>query len=229
MGAKIAAADPETSALASGGAGANVASRSLGATGDMGSTGGSLLQRTQRTAKDDSSLMLRLMMKEREQVLPEDKLFYHQIAEHIDKLLLETSKHKQGRVDGEEPEKLSTTGFLEREQRYTKEIRNTEEMLQTTIADKENLQRDLSNKTAELKTLNEESAQAIRESVALQEQATAEEQQLRKELRDIVSDKRELQDRLSLGNKDLELLQQENERLRAHVKAFQRDVNEILT
>ncbi|CAK9066182.1 unnamed protein product [Durusdinium trenchii] len=49
------------------------------------------------TAKDSSTLMLRLMMKEREQVLPEDKLFYQQIAEHIDKLLLETSKHKQGR------------------------------------------------------------------------------------------------------------------------------------
>merc|ERR1719245_1710349 len=107
------------------------------------------------TAKDSSSLMLRLMMKEREQVLPEDKLFYQQIAEHIDKLLLETGKHKQGRVDGEEREKLSTTGFLEREQRYTKEIRQTEELLQRTIADKENLQRDLANKTAELKTLNE--------------------------------------------------------------------------
>merc|ERR1719350_2553043 len=123
--------------------------------------------------------MLRLMMKEREQVLPEDKLFYQQIAEHIDKLLLESNKHKQGRVDGEEREKLSTTGFLEREQRYTKEIRTTEDMLQQTIADKENLQRELANKTAELKTINEESAQAIRESVALQEQATAEEQQLR--------------------------------------------------
>jgi len=181
------------------------------------------------TAKDSSSLMLRLMMKEREQVLPEDKLFYQQIAEHIDKLLLETSKHKQGRVDGEEREKLSTTGFLEREQRYTREIRQTEELLQKTISDKESLQRMLGDKTSDLKGLNDDNSQAIRESVALQEQATAEEQQLRKELRDIVQDKRDLQDRLALNNKDLDLLQQENERLRAHVKGFQRDVNEILT
>merc|ERR1719401_3021688 len=101
------------------------------------------VSRVQWTAKDSSSLMLRLMMKEREQVLPEDKLFYQQVAEHIDKLLLETSKHKQGRVDGEEREKLSTTGFLEREQRYTKEIRETEEMLQKTINDKENLQKEI--------------------------------------------------------------------------------------
>merc|ERR1712194_461315 len=169
-------------------------------------------------SKDSSSLMLRLMMKEREQVLPEDKLFYQQIAEHIDKLLLETGKHKTGRGDGEE-----------REQRYTKEIRNTEDGLQKAIADKDVLQTDLAHKTVELKKLNEDNAQCIRESVALQEQATAEEQQLRKELRDIVLQKRDLQDKLALGTKDLELLSQENERLRQHVKSFQRDVNEILT
>lgn len=184
--------------------------------------------RSQRSAKDDSSLMLRLMQKEREQVLPEDKLFYQQVAEHIDKLLLETSKHRQGRVDGEERERLSTTGFLEREQRYSKEIRQTEEMLQKTIEDKENLQRDVAHKTAELKQLNEEHGGCIRESVSVQEQSTTEEQELRRELRDVMQEKRALQDTLSLGNKDLELLTQENERLRAHVKCFQRDVNEIM-
>lgn len=229
-GQQAALADPQTSTLADGGRPGNTASRGLPLSG--GGAGGNAAgptSRTQWTAKDSSSLMLRLMMKEREQVLPEDKLFYQQIAEHIDKLLLESSKHKQGRVDGEEREKLSTTGFLEREQRYTKEIRQTEETLQKTIAEKEVLQKDMSCKTANLKQLNEENAQAIRDSVSLQEQATAEEQQLRKELRDIVQDKRDLQDKLALGSKDLELLQQENERLRNHVKAFQRDVNEILT
>merc|ERR1719401_270927 len=135
------------------------------------------VSRVQWTAKDSSSLMLRLMMKEREQVLPEDKLFYQQVAEHIDKLLLETSKHKTGRVDGEEREKLSTTGFLDREGRYTRDIRRTEEDLQKAIADKELLQKDMFVKTADLKRFNEENAQAIRESVALQEQATAEEQE----------------------------------------------------
>jgi len=193
---------------------------------DFGATGASF--RSQRTTKDESSLMLRLMMKEREQVLPEDKLFYQQVAEHIDKLLLETSKHKQGRNDGEEREKLSTTGFMDREQRYTREIRSSEENLQKCIADKENLQKEIAQQTMDLKRLNDENGTAIRESISAQEQAMAEEQQLRKELRDIIHEKRELQDKLALGNKDLELLNQENERLRAHVKAFQRDVNEIL-
>eukprot|EP00929_Paragymnodinium_shiwhaense_P045436 TRINITY_DN23214_c0_g1_i1.p1 TRINITY_DN23214_c0_g1~~TRINITY_DN23214_c0_g1_i1.p1 ORF type:complete len:422 (+),score=109.80 TRINITY_DN23214_c0_g1_i1:88-1353(+) len=222
--AQAAAADPQMSSLAGGGPGGNLRQVEGAAPGN--SIGGS--GRANWTAKDGSSLMLRLMMKEREQVLPEDKLFYQQIAEHIDKLLLETQKHKTGRIDGEEREKLSTAGFLEREQRYTREIRQTEEALQRAIADKEVLQKDMHVKTADLKRLNEENADAIRESVALQERATAEEHQLRKELRDIIQHKRELQDKLALGNKDLELLQQENERLRQHVKGFQRDVNEIL-
>eukprot|EP00931_Biecheleriopsis_adriatica_P119757 TRINITY_DN94952_c0_g1_i1.p1 TRINITY_DN94952_c0_g1~~TRINITY_DN94952_c0_g1_i1.p1 ORF type:complete len:468 (+),score=130.28 TRINITY_DN94952_c0_g1_i1:79-1404(+) len=180
------------------------------------------------TPKDSSTLMLRLMMKEREQVLPEDKVFYQQIAEHIDKLLLETSKQKQGRVDAEEREKLSTTGFLEREQRYIKEIRQTEEALQRVINEKEEKQKELAGKTVTLNQMNESSTAAVRESISSQERATTEEQQLRKELRDIQNDKRELTDRHALNAKDLELLEQENERLRQHVKAFQRDVNEIL-
>lgn len=235
-GAQAAAACPETSKLAGGGpAAAQTAMvKDLGATAgtavggaeNLGATGASF--RSQRTTKDDSSLMLRLMMKEREQVLPEDKLFYQQVAEHIDKLLLESSKHKQGRGDGEEREKLSTTGFMDREQRYTREIRSTEENLQKSIASKETLQRDIAQQAMDLKRLNDENGNAIRESISAQEQAMAEEQQLRKELRDIISEKRELQDKLALGNKDLELLNQENERLRAHVKSFQRDVNEIL-
>lgn len=232
-GVQAAAADAQTAAIAGGGP-KPVSLPKVGDAEDAGATTSSFgvkstVSRANWTAKDSSSLMLRLMMKEREQVLPEDKLFYQQIAEHIDRLLLESSRHKQGRTDGEEREKLATTGFVEREQRYTKEIRQTEEFLQKTIVDKENLQKELAYKTAELKRLNNESSSSVRESVSLQEQANAEEQQLRQELRDIVQAKRVLQDNLALGSKDLELLQEENERLRAHVKAFQRDVNEILT
>merc|ERR1719382_1417430 len=229
--AQAAAADPKTATLANGGP--NSTSRDLpmgGGPDDHASPGGSKKAQTRAnwTPKDSSSLMLRLMMKEREQVLPEDKLFYQQIAEHIDKLLLEASKHKQGRTDGEEREKVSTSGFVEREQRYTKEIRQTEEVLQKTIAEKENLQKDLGHKTAELKKTQDDNAEGIRGSVAMQEQATAEEQKLRQELHDIMREKRELQDKLQLTVKDQELLDQENQRLRSHVKAFQRDVNEIL-
>ncbi|CAK9066180.1 unnamed protein product [Durusdinium trenchii] len=124
--------------------------------------------------------------------------------------------------------KLSTTGFLEREQRYIKEIRQAEEALQRVISEKEFSQKELAAKTISLNQLNEQSTAEVRESVVSQEKGAAEEQQLRKELRELQVEKKDLQDRLALNIKDLELLEQENERLRQHVKSFQRDVNEIL-
>jgi len=183
---------------------------------------------TRAMKKDENNLMLRLMMREREQVLPEDRLFYRETAEHIDKIALEVAKHKQGRIDAEERERLSTSGFIDREMRYSKEIRNLEEGLQQCVADKEHLQKEISLMTAELKRLSDDHAASIRESVAIQEQSHSQEESLRKELRDIMTEKRSLQDQLAIGRKDMEMIEQENNRLRAHVRGFQRDVNEIL-
>mmetsp|Transcript_51689 Transcript_51689/g.136611 ORF Transcript_51689/g.136611 Transcript_51689/m.136611 type:complete len:116 (+) Transcript_51689:1165-1512(+) len=112
--------------------------------------------------------------------------------------------------------------------RYTKEIRSLEEGLQRTVADKEQLTKEIALLTGELKRLNDESAMAVRESVAFQEAAHSQEEQLRQELRDIMTEKRGLQDQLAVSKKDLEMLGQENTRLRVHVKSFQRDVSEIL-
>mmetsp|Transcript_20184 Transcript_20184/g.44766 ORF Transcript_20184/g.44766 Transcript_20184/m.44766 type:complete len:439 (+) Transcript_20184:87-1403(+) len=179
-------------------------------------------------SRTDNNILLKLMQKERETVLPEDKAFYSEVAEYIDRIHMESMRHKQGRVDSEERERLSTGGFVEREMRYTKEIRSLEEGLQRTVADKEQLTKEIALLTGELKRLNDESAMAVRESVAFQEAAHSQEEQLRQELRDIMTEKRGLQDQLAVSKKDLEMLGQENTRLRVHVKSFQRDVSEIL-
>lgn len=221
-GTQVAASDTVMSPLAK-----SASPRSL----PMAENAGSPAKQASRanwTAKDSSSLMLRLMMKEREQVLPEDKLFFQQIREHMDKLLQESSKHKQGRQDGEEREKLASAGFLEREQRCLEEISQAEEQLQRSASEKAELQKGLALKAAELKVLQEGSAAALQRSLALQAKVASEERELRRELGDLEEDRRDLQERLALSSKDLELLEQENEQLREHVKGFQRDVKTIL-
>lgn len=100
--------------------------------------------------------------------------------------------------------------------------------MQRVISEKEFSQKELAAKTVSLNQLNDQSTSEVRESVVSQEKSAAEEQQLRKELRELQVEKKTLQDKLALNVKDLELLEQENERLRQHVKSFQRDVNEIL-
>lgn len=188
----------------------------------LGSTG-----RSFPSTKHLSSLMLWLMIKEHDQVLQDEKLFFQQVQECIEQLKLEASQDKQDSSDAEEREKRKTSDFVEIDARYNKEIRAVEESLEQCIADKEDLQYKASVLLERLKCSNEENAKAMRESVEMQEHAMAQEEALRTELRAIIAEKRALQDKLALGQKDLELLDQENRRLREHVKSFQSGTTEI--
>lgn len=185
--------------------------------------------RSTRTVKDDSTLMIRILQRERDQLLPEDKLEYTQVVDYIEKLLNQSAQHKQGRADGEERERQSTAGFGDREQRYSDDVRKSEDHLKQCISDRLLLQKDIAGQTFDLKVLNDENAAAIRDSMIFQEKAMAQEQQLRKELRDIMQEKRDLQDKLALGNKDLDLLSQENERLQEFVEQFKTNHTNILS
>lgn len=189
---------------------------------------GLLAASKQWTVKESSSLMLRLLMRERDQKRPEDKALYQHIAEHIDKLLIETSKHKSARKEAEQRDKLAVAGFQDREQRYLNEIRHTEEKLQHAIKAKEGLLTELSFRQSELQRLEDQLARMIFDAKVKQEQAVAEEQQLKVDLRRHQQEQCEVTDRLALRQKDLEMLEEENERLLQHVQKFQRDIKEIL-
>jgi hypothetical protein len=178
--------------------------------------------------KEESSLMLRSMIHEREQTLPDEKLFYQQVAEHIDQSKIESAQNKQGCSDAEERERFSANEFVDREQGYNEQIHTLEENIKQTIVDKEDLQEKVSIYVRKLQEAYEENARAVREAVTMQENALAEEENLRQALRDIVAEKRIQQDKLALGQKDLELLEQENARLRAHVNVFKKDINSIM-
>merc|ERR1719482_1488018 len=178
--------------------------------------------------KDESNLMLRLMMKEREQVTPSDKLFFQELSEYIDRLQVEVTRNKQGRIDAEERERVATSGFVDRETRYSKEIRGLEESLQRNLADKEKLMKDTQLCTQDLRRLHDENALATREQVAVQEHAQAQDESLRAELRDLMVEKRRLQDTLSEERRTVEMRAQENDRLSKHVKNFQGAVNDAL-
>lgn len=181
-----------------------------------------------RTVQQDRSIMLRIMMKEREEPLPEGKLFFQEIAEHIDGLLLECNKHKQGKDDGEERERQSTSGFQQREERYLKELLGVEESIKTALADSAGLEVDIERQRWELKEVIEEDKREKREIVLSKERGDLEEQQLEKELAQQIYEKRTSQDKMVLNNNDLQLLEEENERLKVHVENFKRDMATVL-
>jgi Ran GTPase-activating protein (RanGAP) involved in mRNA processing and transport len=181
-----------------------------------------------RTAQDDRSLMLRLMMRERECKMPDEKVFYRELAAHIQKLLKDADLHKDGRSAGEGRESLAATGFTDREDKYLMDVKASEDNLRLAVKDKADLKIEVHRQIHDLKELNSESAEAVREVMRSQEHALAEEQLLKSELRDIVNDKRELTDKLALLSKDLELLDEESGRLQDCVDTFNRDIQTIL-
>jgi len=181
-----------------------------------------------RTARDDSRLMLGLLIREREEKLPEEKLFYQQVTKYIEKLLEEAKEHKKGQAAGQEREKLATTGFVEREERYHREIRDSEEAIKTCLVDNDHLQAKVASLAIDLRDLNLENFGLIRENMTNQEHDMAHEQQLRKDLRHILQMKYELTDKLALLTNDLQMLDEESERLRVYVANFQKTQDEIL-
>jgi len=181
-----------------------------------------------RTREDDRSLMLRLLMREREEKDPDEKLFFQQIGEHIQRLLKEADEHKLGRAGGEERERLSTSSFLEREERYLREVKESEESIIECLEHNKTLKNDIARQVDELKHYNTDSADALRATIQAQQHLMAEEQQVRKELRDITYDKKDLQQKYALYNHDCELLENENHRLAEHVECFNRNKDEVL-
>jgi len=181
-----------------------------------------------RTAKDNSRLLLRLIIMEREAVHPEDKAFFQEIEQYIENSLVECDVHLKIKAEYKAREKVSTTGFAEREERYNREIRILEDGIQAVQVDEQDLLREVAQQNIDLKESEEDNLKAIADVIKSKEHAMAEEQQLRQELRETYQDKRDLQDKLALGSKDLELLEQENDRLREHVKEFQRHSAEVI-
>lgn len=195
----------------------------------MGASATSFRSFRPRTAKDDSRLMLRLIIMEREAVHPEDKLFFQEIEQHIENLLHEATLHLKGKAEGEDRERLSTAGFLSREERYNREIQTTEESIQRVLVEEQDLKRDVAQQQIDLKELEFDNLASIRDVIKSKEHSMAEEQKLQKDLRDAIQEKRDLTNTLALVTKDMELLDQENERLREHVQNFQRHSSEVLS
>lgn len=178
--------------------------------------------------KEESSLILRLMIHEREQTVQDEQLFYQQVGEHIEQCKVESSEHKTGCNYAEEREKFAVSQFMDREQGYNEQIHTSEESIKQTIVDKEDLQEMVNIYVDKLREAYEDNAKTVQEAVTMQECALAEEENLRQALRDIVAEKRIQQDKLALGQKDLALLEQENARLRAHAKVFKTDIHDVM-
>lgn len=176
---------------------------------------------------DDMSIASRLKNKAETQVWPGDQQLCQHLIDHIAVLQAEKARHEKNCEDALKRERLSTAAFTEREQEFKTQTREREALVQKMLVERDSLQRDSSQKTAMLAQLEEEHGEVIRESAAFQERSKSDDEQLRHELHLLMVQNRRLQDSLEMGQKDLQFLEHEKERLSAHLHCCERDLRGI--
>merc|ERR1719456_653545 len=121
----------------------------------------------------DESISLKLLQKERDYTNAEDARFFGKVAEYIDLLQLDVARNKKYRMDAEERERIVTKGFMEREMRYSKEMRELENLLAKAKAEKDELVQETQYLQNEIDRVREEKAKTMQDRLKLEELARA--------------------------------------------------------
>eukprot|EP00928_Gymnodinium_smaydae_P064385 TRINITY_DN47721_c1_g1_i1.p1 TRINITY_DN47721_c1_g1~~TRINITY_DN47721_c1_g1_i1.p1 ORF type:complete len:422 (+),score=127.91 TRINITY_DN47721_c1_g1_i1:171-1436(+) len=182
----------------------------------------------QKTREDMHDLQKQLLVRHRAAMHLEERALYQQIADYSINTLKDTAFHGKEQGDAEERERLATEAFLEREKRYTREIRQTEIDLQVSMKERDKLEYEIAYRQKELKRHIDEHDKSIIENENIKEESLQTERNMKQEVAKHREDVTILEGKLALQQRDLEMLEEENERLKVHVKGFQRDINDIL-
>merc|ERR1712137_687951 len=170
----------------------------------------------------------RLRLKQGGAFSRDDHHFYGKVSDHIDQLEAEVEHHRQNIAQTEIRERTAVANFAEREHQLRSEIALHNDKLSQNTVEKSKLEGDVLRQKWGLQAVKNEHERAIRDNVALQHQTQSNEQELRRQIDDVLQTKRHLQEELARHNSDLDNLRAENGRLRTNVMSFQRNVHNIL-
>lgn len=180
------------------------------------------------TREEFNAMQRRMLKMDREEKRPQERQVFEEINAFSDKTLAETSRHrgKTGEVD--QRERLATEAYEEREQRYTREIRQIEFTLKDAIDTKDGIQKDVNWKEGEVKRLEGEHALIFKEMAAIKEAAAKTEVALREQLLDVAQEQADRRHNICLLEEDLQAMEEENESLRKYVVQFKANVENVL-
>merc|ERR1711959_41791 len=116
-----------------------------------------------------------------------------EVAEYIDLLQLDVARNKKYRMDAEERERVVTKGFMEREMRYAQEMRELENLLAKSKADKDELLKETEYIQAEIERIKQEKNATMQDRLKLEEITRATADRLRCDIRDGLTVKADLE------------------------------------
>lgn len=176
----------------------------------------------------DESLSLKLLQKERDYTNAEDARFFGEVAEYIDLLQLDVARNKKYRMDAEERERVVTKGFMEREMRYSQEMRELENLLAKAKAEKDELVQETQYLQNEIDRVREEKAKTMQDRLKLEELARATADRLRCDIRDGLAVKADLETQIYKVKRRQQEQEEENGRLRTYLSKCKDDLDRAL-
>merc|ERR1719409_2163319 len=175
----------------------------------------------------DESVQLKLLQKEREggSMNAEDARFFGEVAEYIDLLQLDVARNKKYRMDAEERERVVTKGFMEREMRYAQEMRELENLLAKSKADKDELLKETECIQAEIERVKQEKNATMQDRLKLEEITRATADRLRCDIRDGLTVKADLETEIYKIKRKQQEQEEENARLRTYLSRCKEDLD----
>merc|ERR1719356_737200 len=179
-------------------------------------------------AVQDGDLAQKLLSREKNYTNAEDARFFGEVAEYIDLLQLDVARNKKYRMDAEERERVVTKGFMEREMRYAQEMRELENLLAKSKAEKDELLHDTQYLQNEIERVREEKAKTVADRMKLEEIARASAERLRCDIRDGLSVKADLETQIYKVKRRQQEQEEENARLRTYLGKCKEDLDRAL-
>merc|ERR1719321_1135805 len=176
----------------------------------------------------NEGIQLKLLQKERDYANAEDARFFGEVAEYIDLLQLDVARNKKYRMDAEERERVVTKGFMEREMRYAQEMRELENLLAKSKADKDELLKETEYIQAEIERVKREKNATLQDRLKLEEITRATSDRLRCDIRDGLTVKADLETEIYKVKRKQEEQEEENQRLRTYLSRCKEDLDEAL-
>jgi len=216
------------------GGGTEPATQALGTTGPQSADTAAAARREISPSKgrviQDEAVQLKLLQKEREggSLNAEDARFFGEVAEYIDLLQLDVARNKKYRMDAEERERVVTKGFMEREMRYAQEMRELENLLAKSKADKDELLKETEYIQAEIERIKQEKNATMQDRLKLEEITRATADRLRCDIRDGLTVKADLETEIYKIKRKQQEQEEENARLRTYLSRCKEDLDKAL-
>jgi len=185
-------------------------------------------QALERLERERSSILIRLMQKGADAKTERQREACNQMYSLIQKLHTQSEKEQLAVEKCDRHLQALSSGFHDRDSRYSLEIKEAQDLLHEHYENKEVVAKVFRSRAAELQAMQSEFDAAVRDHRWAKHNAEEEEDELRRQLRLVMTENRQLKASLDGEEEQLAKLERQNKVLRMHMGGLEIDVSRSL-